>query len=77
MVFVMHEYAAKAHRTDFVEQVRSKLFDWFNEHPKAQKQIQEAADEEAEAVDKAYIAATCDQYTMPCLEYSIHAPDFE
>ena len=53
------------------------MFDWFAENPKAQKQLQECAEEESEAVDKAYIAATCDEYDLPCLEYSVHAPDFE
>ena len=38
-VLIMNDYAARAHRTDFVEVVRSKLFDWFQDNPKAQKQI--------------------------------------
>jgi len=35
------------------------------------------ADAEAEAIDEAYIKANCDEYNLPCLEYSVHAPDHE
>lgn len=35
----MNQYAARAHRLDWIEQMKSKVFDWFNENPKAQKQI--------------------------------------
>ena len=73
----MNQYAARAQRQDYIEQFKNKVFDWFAENPKAQKQLQECAEEESEAVDKAYIAATCDEYDLPCLEYSVHAPDFE
>ena len=77
MVFVMNEYAAKAHRTDFIEQVRSKVFDWFQENGRAMKELQELADEEAASMDQAYIASTCDEYELPCLEYNVHAPDYD
>ena len=79
MVSVMNQYAAKAHRTDFVDQLRSKLVDFFSERENAKmlKQIQEMADDEAEAVDAAYIAQTCDEYELPCLDYPVHAPDHE
>ena len=62
MVLVMNQYAARAHRQDFVDMIRTKVFDWFQENPKAQKQIQDMADAEAEAVDTAFVAATCDEY---------------
>jgi len=41
MVFQMNQYAARAHRTDFVEQVKSKLIDFFSEKEniKVQKQL--------------------------------------
>lgn len=31
MICVMNQYAARQHRTDFVDQVRSKLVDFFSE----------------------------------------------
>ena len=79
LVSVMNQYAAKAHRTDFVDQIRSKLVDFFSdrENAKKLKEISEMADDEAEDVDAAYIAETCDEYELPCLEYSVHAPDHE
>jgi hypothetical protein len=33
----MNQYAARAHRLDFVEQIRSKVIDHFAENPKAMK----------------------------------------
>ena len=42
-----------------------------------QKQLLEMAEEEADATDKAFIEATCDEYNLPCLEYNVHAPDYE
>ena len=51
MVLVMNQAAAKAHRHDFIEQVRSKVVDYFTEHPKDFKQLCILADQEAEAVD--------------------------
>ena len=77
MVFQMNEYAARAHRIDFVDQVASKLFDYFQDHRGAKKDIQDAADKEAAETDAAFIAANCDEYELPCLDYSIHAPDYE
>ena len=35
------------------------------------------ADEEAEYVDQAYIDQNCDEYELPCLEYTVNAPDHE
>lgn len=77
MVLVMNQYAARAQRNDYVEQMRGKLFDYFQEHPKVAKEILEKAEEESEACDRAFIESTCDEYNLPCLEYSVHAPDFE
>lgn len=79
MICVMNQYAARQHRTDFVDQVRSKLVDYFSEREnnKAIKKIQECADEEADAVDAEFIAKTCDEYDLPCLDYFVHAPDHE
>ena len=77
MVLTINQYAAKAHRHDFIEQIKSKVFDFFNENSKVQKQLQELADEEAEAVEQAYIKANCNEYDLPCLDYLINAPDFE
>jgi hypothetical protein len=73
----MNQYAAKAHRTDFIGYVQSKLFDFFQENRHVQKNLQDIADEESEAVDAAYIKATCNEYDLPCLEFSVHAPDHE
>ena len=53
------------------------MLDYFSENNKVQKQLQELADEEAEAVENAYIAATCDEYELPCLDYMVNAPDHE
>ena len=39
MVYVMHQYAARAHRSDFIEQIRSKIIDFFTDNPKTFKQI--------------------------------------
>ena len=77
MVMVMNQSAAEVHRVDFLDMVQNKVFDWFNDNPKTKKQIQELAQEESEATDAAYIAATCDQYTLPCLDYTVNAPDHE
>ena len=77
MVLQFNQYAAKAHRHDFIEQIKSKTFEFFNENSKVVKQLQELADEEAEAVEKAYIEEHCDEYDLPCLDYLINAPDFE
>lgn len=40
--------------------MKNKVFDWFGEHPKMQKKLQEMADEECEQTDLAFIEATCD-----------------
>ena len=32
MILVMNQYAARMHRHDFIDQLRSKVFDYFNEH---------------------------------------------
>jgi len=77
MVLVMNQFAAKAHRVDFIEQLRSKVLEYFQEQPKDFKQLIELANQEAEAVDEAFIKATCDEYNMPCLDFSVHAPDHE
>lgn len=77
MVLQINQFAAKAHRHDFIEQIKSKTIDFFTENIKVQKQLQELADEEAEAVEKAYIEANCSEYDLPCLDYLINAPDFE
>ena len=37
MIMVMNQYAAKAHRLDFVEQIRSKVTEFFMESPKTFK----------------------------------------
>ena len=73
MVLVMNQYAARAHRLDFVEQIRSKVTEYFQENIKAAKQITDAANAEAEAIDEAFIAANCDQYDLPCLEFPVDA----
>ena len=73
----MNQYAARAHRHDFVEQIRSKLFDYFSENPKDIKLLTDMADEEAEATDATYVAKTCNQYELPCLDYTVNAPDHE
>ena len=77
MIFQMNEYAARAHRTDFIDQVVSKVFEYFQEHRNAKKEIAEAAEKEALETDNAFIASTCDEYELPCLEYQVHAPDYE
>jgi len=73
----MNQYAARAHRLDFVEQIRSKVIDHFAENPKAMKQITDAANAEAEAIDEAYIASRCDEYALPCLDFFVNASDHE
>ena len=77
MVLVMNQFAARAQRLDYVEQMKSKLFDWFHENPKMQKKLLEIAEEEAEFTDRAFIEANCDEYNLPCLEYNVHTPDHE
>ena len=41
MVYQMNSYAARVHRTDFVEQVRRELINFFSEkeHTKVQKEL--------------------------------------
>ena len=39
MVFIMNQYAARAHRIDFIEQIRSKVVDFFTDKPKVFKQL--------------------------------------
>lgn len=58
MVFQMNQYAARVHRTDFLDQVKSKLLEFFmeKENIKVYNQLKELADDEAEAVDAAFIA---------------------
>ena len=77
MVLCMNQYAARAHRIDFVEQIRSKTVEYFTENPKAARLITEAANAEAEATDEAFIAANCDQYTLPCLDFPVNANENE
>lgn len=77
IVYQMNQYAAKVHRQDFIDQVRSRCIDYFSENRLVYKQMQELAEEEADEVDQAYLAATCDEYDFPCLEFTVHAPDFE
>lgn len=76
-VYVLNQYAARAHRTDFIEQIKRQTYDWFSDNPRAFKKIQEAADAEAEKVENAFIEATCDEYVLPCLDYFVNAPDYE
>lgn len=39
MVLQMNQYAARAHRSDFIDVLRSKLNEFFAENPAALKQI--------------------------------------
>ena len=39
MILQMNQYAAKAHRTDFIGYVQSKLFDFFQENRHVQKNL--------------------------------------
>ena len=39
MVLVMNDYAARQHRHDYIEQLRSKTFDYFQEHKKDLNQL--------------------------------------
>ena len=73
----MNQFAARAHRLDFIEQVRSKVFDFFQENPKANKDITDASNVEADAVDEAFIAKRCDTYELPCLDFAVNAADHE
>ena len=39
MVLQLNQYAARAHRSDFIDVLRSKLTEFFAENPAALKQI--------------------------------------
>ena len=39
--------------------------------------IEKAAERMAVNKEEEFIAANCGEYEMPCLDYYIHAPDFE
>ena len=74
---VMHEYAQRVHRKDFVEQIVRQCFDFFQGHPERQTYIQKAADAEAKEVEDTFIARNCGEYQNPKFDFYIHAPDYE
>jgi len=41
------------------------------------QEIQEQAESKALAIEDAYVKKNCGEYDMPCLDYHIHAPDYE
>ena len=53
------------------------MFDYFQENSKALKELTDAANAEAEEVDEAFIAARCDQFDLPCLDFAVNAADHE
>ena len=38
-VYVLNQFAARAHRVDFIEQIKRGLYDWFQDNPRAFKKI--------------------------------------
>jgi len=55
LVYVMNQYASRAHRQDFFEQIRSKVFDFFQEDSKQLKKLIEVATAESDATDDNWI----------------------
>lgn len=75
-VFVIHQYAQRVHRHDFLTAFTKACPDAFQENQK-QREIQEVADLLAEKIEAEWIQSHCGEYELPCLDFNVHAPDFE
>ena len=53
------------------------MYDYFNEHEKDQKRIQDLADKAAQEVEDKFIAEHCTEYELPCMDFEVNAPDLE
>ena len=77
MVLQLNQYAARAHRHDFLAQILRVTYDFFNDHPTAQRDLENMADEDAHAVEEKFIEDNCSEYDFPVLNFYVNAPDFE
>lgn len=71
---MVSKYAGKAHREEFLDYINRTYPEFFEEnddHDAILKAINAKADEDL----KNFIAKTCGEYVMPCLEFAINAPD--
>ena len=76
-VYVIHQYAQRMHRNDFIQQIVRQLWDYFQEHEKDQKRLEELAEKSAKEVEDQFIAEHCTEYELPCMDFEINAPDLE
>ena len=76
-VLLLNQYAARAHRQDFLAQILRVTYDFFVEHVHAQKNIQDMADEQAEALADKFVADNCSEYDLPCMDFYVNASDYE
>jgi len=76
-VYVISQYAQRAHRNDFTNQVVRQLYDYFQEHDKDEKKINDLAQQAAQAVEDKFISDNCQEYELPCMDFEINAPDLE
>lgn len=76
-VYVISQYAQRAHRNDFTNQIVRQLYDYFQEHDKDEKKINDLAQQTAQAVEDKFISENCAEYDLPCMDFEINAPDLE
>ena len=76
-VYVIHQYAQRMHRNDFVQQIVRQLWDFFQDHSEDQKKIEDLAEKTAREVEEQFIADHCKEYELPCMDFEINAPELE
>ena len=71
----INTYAGKAFREDFMAFI-NKTYPEFFEDNNDQDEILTGANELAQADIDKFLADTCGEYEMPCMEFEVHAPEF-
>ncbi len=72
--YLINEYAAKAYREAFIDYI-IKLYPEFFDENQDDEEILDAVNSQAQSDIDKFIKNTCGEYEMPCLTFTVSAPD--
>jgi hypothetical protein len=73
-ILVINRYAARAYREEFLEYINRTYPEFFDENDDLES-INQAINLRGQTDIDEFIKKTCGEYTVPCLEFEINAPD--
>lgn len=74
IVYSINQYGAKAYREAFLDFLKDNFGEFFEDNHD-HEEIMERCNQKAEEDIKAFIAAHCQKYVQPCLEFQFNAID--